>query len=107
MDPELLTLASSVAATVVAALASDTFRGLLGSIFRRPRETSIIVEVDGKRVELTGATAKEAHAALEKLLAERTRDSEVASGNNQDAQGGRPDGPSQSARTVAGGDANE
>jgi hypothetical protein len=107
MDPELLTLASSVAATVVAALASDTFRSLLGSIFRRPRETSVIVEVDGKRVELTGATAKEAHAALAKLLAERTNESEAASGNSRDAMDGRPDGPSQSAQTVAGGDANE
>lgn len=107
MDPELLTLASTAAAALAAAMGSDTFRGLLRSIFRRPRETSIIVEVDGKRVELTGTTAEEAHAALAKLLAEMKEGREVASEDSAGSTNAPPGDRSQSAQTVAGGEANE
>ncbi|MGQ4431012.1 hypothetical protein [Streptomyces sp. SAS_260] len=54
MDPELLSILAPAAAAAIAALASSHLRQILQSIFRRPRQTSVIVEVDGKRVELTG-----------------------------------------------------
>ncbi|MGW1045411.1 hypothetical protein [Streptomyces sp. NPDC002547] len=38
-------------------MASDALRSVVRTIFRRPRETSVLVNVDGKRVELTGAEA--------------------------------------------------
>ncbi|WP_432198534.1 hypothetical protein [Streptomyces sp. bgisy027] len=55
MDPELIATLVGVAAGGLAAILSDHLRGLLASIFRRPRETSVIVEVDGKRAELSGS----------------------------------------------------
>lgn len=58
MDPEvtqtLLTVVAAGAGSALAAITSQKLRGLLRSIFQRPRETSVIVEVDGKRVELSG-----------------------------------------------------
>ncbi|MEU2222620.1 hypothetical protein [Streptomyces sp. NPDC018347] len=107
MDPELLTLVTSVAGAVAATMASDTFRGLLRSIFRRPRETSIIVEVDGRRIELTGATSEEALAALTKLLAKRQEEGEVASEHSTGGIDDSPDARSRGAQAAAGGEANE
>ncbi|MEU3280742.1 hypothetical protein [Streptomyces antibioticus] len=67
MDPEwlpLLTSAVPVATALVLAVVSDKARKILRSIFRRPRQTSLIIEADGKRVELAGAHVTEVPAAL-------------------------------------------
>jgi hypothetical protein len=52
MEPVIL--ASLLLVVLASMLVSRTVRGLLRAIFRRPRETSVIIEIDGKRVELKG-----------------------------------------------------
>ncbi|WP_159029172.1 hypothetical protein [Streptomyces viridochromogenes] len=84
MDPGVLGLLIAAAAATGAALSLKGLRNILASIFRSPRKTSVIVEVDGKRVELRGATPEEAHAALESLLAQRLKEQR----RNETALGG-------------------
>ncbi|MEU3341397.1 hypothetical protein [Streptomyces sp. NPDC006668] len=54
MEPELIATIAVAASGGLATIISEHLRGLLRSIFRRPRETSVIVEIDGKRAELSG-----------------------------------------------------
>ncbi|WP_329614948.1 hypothetical protein OG244_19105 [Streptomyces brevispora] len=50
---------------------SDTARRILGSIFRRPRETSLIVSNGDKRVTISGDTSPdEVRRIIERLLSE-------------------------------------
>ncbi|MEV6961902.1 hypothetical protein AB0M97_22410 [Streptomyces sp. NPDC051207] len=104
MDPEVIGLIASTAGTLVAVTATEAFRGILGSILRRPRKTSMIVEVDGERVELSGATAAEARAALEALLAERAAGS---AGALETSSKNQPGGLTHRAQTVTGGEDSE
>ena len=50
MEP--LAMAALLGTILAAMLLSATVRGLLSAIFRRPRQTSVFVEVDGRRVEV-------------------------------------------------------
>ncbi|MFF3512264.1 hypothetical protein [Streptomyces sp. NPDC002573] len=66
----IMTVAVAAGAGVITA-ASDAARSVVCSVFPRPRETSVLVEVDGKRVELTGSAAstEAVQALIEQLRA--------------------------------------
>lgn len=92
MDPEvsqaLIMALAAAAGSAVAAIASSNLRGLLRTIFQRPRETSVIVEVDGKRVELSGdQLSPEAVQALIQHL-RGSQDSTAHAGESEKASGG-------------------
>ncbi|MGW5787067.1 hypothetical protein ACWEWK_24110 [Streptomyces sp. NPDC003757] len=92
MDPEvsqaLIMALVAMAGPAAAALVSRNLRGLLRSIFQRPRETSVIVEVDGKRVELSGdQLSPEAVQALIQHL-RGSQSSTTHAGESEKASGG-------------------
>ncbi|WP_143660023.1 hypothetical protein [Streptomyces sp. WZ.A104] len=92
MDPEvtqaIATVLVAATGSAVAAIASGKLRGLLRAIFRRPRETSVIVEVDGKRVELSGEQlSPEAVQALIQRLRD-TRSGAARAGESEKTSGG-------------------
>ncbi|MFE2970019.1 hypothetical protein ACFXKC_41385 [Streptomyces sp. NPDC059340] len=89
MEPIVLVILLGV--VFVATLASPSVRGLLRAIFRRPRETSVIVEVDGKRVELKGPLDDE---LLQRTIALLRAEKD-------------PPAHQSDTRTGAGGDSNE
>ncbi|WP_137951328.1 hypothetical protein [Streptomyces avermitilis] len=64
----MISLLIGWAAVIVAAAASGIVRDLLASIFRRPRKTSMFVEVDGKRIEVSGPSLKEVAAAIDEYV---------------------------------------
>ncbi|WP_030420154.1 hypothetical protein VM636_15860 [Streptomyces sp. SCSIO 75703] len=66
MQPVFLLILLAVA--LVAVLASPTLRGLLRAIFRHPRRTTVIVELNGTRVELSDSDPTAVQAALDRLL---------------------------------------
>lgn len=53
MEPLVLVALSG--AVFAAVSISSTVRGILRSIFRRPRETSVLLKVDGKQTELSSS----------------------------------------------------
>jgi hypothetical protein len=71
MEP--LILAALLGGILLAMLVSPTVRSLLRAIFRRPRETSVIISVGGKRLELSG-DPEAITAAIEGLYATRQED---------------------------------
>ena len=82
----IMTVAVAAGAGVITA-ASDAARSVVRSVFQRPRETSVLVEVDGKRVELTGSAASpEAVQALIEQL--RARNDAAHSRPSEDTPGG-------------------
>lgn len=70
MEPIILIILLWV--VLVAMLGSPTVRGLLRAIFRRPRETSVFVKVDGRRVEVRPTVRVEGRS-LEEALRESER----------------------------------
>ncbi|WP_158692779.1 hypothetical protein [Streptomyces roseochromogenus] len=69
MDPEWVSLLGAFGVSAAALLVSEKLRSILRTIFRRPRETSLLVkEPDGRRViEIRGPanlSAVEAEALL-------------------------------------------
>ncbi|MFF8322005.1 hypothetical protein ACF06V_33225 [Streptomyces bobili] len=89
MEPVILVILLGVVLGVM--LISPAVRGVLRAIFRRPRQTSVIVEVNGRRVELKGP--------LDDELLKRTIAALLA---EEDPPAHRSD-----SRTDAGGGSNE
>jgi uncharacterized protein YqeY len=74
VKPEWPALVAGVAPMmigVVLAVASDKLRQILGSIFWRPREDSLIVHLDDKRLEITESQRAEIERAVIKTARER------------------------------------
>jgi hypothetical protein len=95
MDQDLIWLLTAGVAGIVSSVASGALRSLLRSIFRRPRKTSVIVKIDGQRLEFSGATPSEAREAVDRWLAsvkgtEQPKSSAVAH-DAQSAAGGDVD----------------
>ncbi|WP_143048045.1 MULTISPECIES: hypothetical protein [unclassified Streptomyces] len=89
MDLDWTSLAAAFLATTALTLVSDSLRSILRAIFRRPRETSLIVEVDGKRVEVSGSDPEQLQAALSELI-----------NVNEAKQPARDDSPNDPEETV-------
>ncbi|WP_143589994.1 hypothetical protein [Streptomyces africanus] len=83
MNFDWTSMAVAGSLTVVFAMASDAARSVLRAIFRRPRRTSVIVEMHGKRVEVSGSSPEEVQAALDELLNARLESTEPSRGQNE------------------------
>ncbi|MFF4967161.1 hypothetical protein [Streptomyces sp. NPDC001037] len=103
MDPEVVGLLTSSLGALVALMASDSFRRILKSIVRRPRETSLIIKVGDKRVELSGLKAADAQATIAKLLSETAAKGAGATVSGHDQSRKRSHG----AEAAAGGQADD
>lgn len=85
MDPWIFELILAALAFTAAA-SSSAVRSILRTIFRRPRATTVIVEVDGKRLEFTGTQA--AQDFIDRWFTESESESE------SDSRAARPKGGS-------------
>lgn len=74
MDPEWISLFASSGAALATTLAFPRVRSILRTILRRPRETSVIVEVGDRRVSLRGtATPEQIQRLVDEILREQGR----------------------------------
>lgn len=73
----------------LALLTSEAVRNVLRSIFRRPRETSVLVAIDGKHVELSGSQASP--EAIQRLVEQMgaAADPDEPPGRSENATGGQ------------------
>ncbi|MEU9285011.1 hypothetical protein AB0D57_09845 [Streptomyces sp. NPDC048275] len=104
MEPELLSLLAASGASTIAIFVSERLRSLLRAIFRRPRETSLLVtRPDGTRLELEGALdSEEIQAFIEAWLKTRQADEEPV-----EADGGQKPAGKDGAQSVPGGESDE
>lgn len=90
MDPALITLVVLGTPAIILTFISDKLRSILRAVFRRPRETSVIItRPDGARLELRGPLPSEDQLAvllnsLKKPESQRQDDAEAVAGGESD-----------------------
>jgi hypothetical protein len=98
-----------VAAAAAYIGSSRTARSILNAIFRRPRETSVILRT-GKSIVSGTPTSEEVLRALEILLAERERNESAhksATATTEDPQGKQKSAKADGTQAAAGGETDE
>ncbi|MFC4980013.1 hypothetical protein [Streptomyces atroolivaceus] len=81
MQFDLVSTLAAVSLVGIISVVSDSLRSILRAIFRRPRRTSLIVEIDGKRVEVSGSSPEEIQTRLNELLSKETDDGDTSHGS--------------------------
>lgn len=86
MDPQWISLFASAGGALASILASSKMRSVLRAVFRRPRETSSIVQVGGIRLDFRGSpTPEQVQRLMDEFMPELLKEQPKHDGHNEHA----------------------